>query len=183
MLYLASPFFNPKENAVLDVVELLLEQNNLIYFSPRKAPGNESGIPKEEKLKKAKEIFDKDIEQMNKSDILFAATDGYPFSHEGKNGIARDAGTAFELGYFFHKNVHRGQSNIITFSANGFGSNLMIAQCSSLHLNNLAEVKKFLDFVGLQKEENQGYYYWRDAINEYKKEHISTGMVADVEKP
>lgn len=181
MIYLASPFFNGNENAVLDIVEDSFDKSKLEYFSPRKGDGNENKILPEEKQRLAPKIFEMDIVNMQKADLLFAATDGYPFEFNGHKGIARDAGTSFELGFFYCKQRLAGlKPNIVTFSSRGHGSNLMIAESSQLHLKDIEEVYSFLEFSARYIDKHQTYFGWRYVIDKYKDKFDAKGMKTDV---
>jgi hypothetical protein len=53
-------------------------------------------------------------------------------------------GTAWELGYYYGKKVTRAEGVIITYSAHGYGSNVMISQSTHLHASNLDILRQVL---------------------------------------
>ena len=87
-VYLAGPFFNEKQIKIIDKIEKAFDRHEINYFSPRKGGGIITDLPVEERMKRSKEIYQSNIDNMIDSDILFAVVDG------------RDTGTVYEMGYF-----------------------------------------------------------------------------------
>lgn len=76
-VYLAGPFFSMSQNWLIEEAYRALEGQGLRVFSPLHHVGRGS----------AAEVYGKDIEGLEKSDIVFACVDGL------------DSGTIFEIGY------------------------------------------------------------------------------------
>lgn len=158
-IYLASPFFTPMQNEVLERVEHFMRVHGVSFYSPRLQDGNFGDVPPEEKQLKARQIFHADVLNVFRCGAMLAYTDGEVYTREdGRPNICRDSGTAFEMGMLYARGLpvsvvqsHHGETTLkqwnpplITFSSEGHGANLMIASASRLHLPTLDHVDLFL---------------------------------------
>lgn len=125
--YLASPFFSQQELNWVKYIKGVLEEVNIDVFSPFHENGllkrNSSDILK-------KEVFDKDIEAIDKSDIIVALLDN------------NDTGTYFEIGY-----AYKNEIPIVGLKTSDSNLNNMILNSCSVIVNSvdelIYEVKKY----------------------------------------
>lgn len=197
MLYIASPFFTEKQNKVLDEVERILDRYNIAYFAPRKQPGNFGTVSPEEKRRQAFDIFYRDVKHVFDATGMLAFTDGELYHREeGGVNIARDSGTAFEMGMMYSRGLsvsvmHSDRSYeavrdfhkppLITFSAEGFGANLMIAQASRVHLPTLSHVDLFFERAAQLIEEDPGNnpkFGWHSLISRVLSDRVLDNRLA-----
>lgn len=131
MVYLAAPLFTPEQNATLDVIESILDDAGIAYFSPRRGGINMAGLEGQDRLDAAQHIFDINEEMMDKCNVMIANIDD------------RDIGTAFEIGRFTGKDQ---SSNIlITYSNNNYGLNIMINNCGGIgHFGKVDQLREVL---------------------------------------
>lgn len=123
MIYIAGPFFNNTQVEVIRQIEDLFKHNQFDYFSPRMF-GVLKDLSESERKTVAKEIFDKNIEMIEKSECLVAVIDGF------------DPGTMIEIGYAFARN-----KKIITYSPMCYGLNVMLVQMSNGHCIDIEKLK------------------------------------------
>ena len=139
MIYIAAPFFNLEQLAVVECIESTLEKNNLEYFSPR-SEGVLLDMNDEDRVLKIQEIYDSNIRHLNDCDNMIAVVDG------------RDSGVIFEIGYFAALSKVS-KKRIITFTNKNFGLNVMIQKtvCGHVHgfkkLNELCSSIKHFGFA------------------------------------
>ena len=122
-IYLASPFFNEKQVALVEELEGIFGAHEL--FSPRKEGVMTVMTPAERKAM-APQLFKSNYEHIDWCDILFAVIDD------------RDVGVAWELGYAFACGKF-----IVTFTNAGHGLNIMLGECSSAHLKGTDQARQF----------------------------------------
>lgn len=135
MIYIASPFFNEEQVNLVEKIEQMLLQRNLEYFSPRSF-GVIKNMSAEEKALRMKEIYEKNIEKIEESDILLCVVD-YP-----------DTGTIFELGYAAAlKNHVQKLKKIITVSNKNKPVNVMLRYCIDSHCESLFRLAFNLDRI------------------------------------
>jgi len=135
-VYLASPFFNPEQINVVESLEDVIAKSRCEVYSPMRHGVLKTMNPKERAIA-SKKIFEENIEMLNWADIIVANTDDF------------DPGTMFEIGYAFGKN-----KIIVTFSAKGYGANVMISEASNGHYNIYTDLETALfmsEFNGIQK--------------------------------
>jgi len=135
-IYLASPFFNKEQIDVVKHLEASIRNSNNNLYSPMRH-GVLKEMSKEERAKISKKIFNENIEMLDWADIIVANTDDF------------DPGTMFEIGYAFGKS-----KTILTFSAKGYGANVMISEASSGHYdmyNTLTFALNEFVFTGKQE--------------------------------
>lgn len=129
-VYIASPFFNPEQLASVQAVEDKLDEIGMSYYSPRKSGIIFKDLSLLEREEASYRVFRENVENIDNSLFLLANIDD------------RDTGTSWEMGYHYG---NRKQPKIVTFSAKGYGANVMLAKCTMLHLDSLEKVKDFLD--------------------------------------
>jgi nucleoside 2-deoxyribosyltransferase len=83
--YIAGPFFNKSQLAIVEKTKSILEDMQISYFSPK----DESLYTPENEIT-SEEVFKGNVEAIHSCDIMVAITDG------------KDVGTMFEAGYAFH---------------------------------------------------------------------------------
>ena len=155
-VYLAGPFFNEKQISIIDKIEKAFDKHEINYFSPRKGGGIITDLPVEEGMKRSKEIYQSNVDNMIDSDILFAVVDG------------RDTGTVYEMGYFkslddhgvskggYLNDLFQAQRFSVTYTDENFGLNIMLKESVSAHVVGEEDLEKFcgsLRFYGDQRED------------------------------
>lgn len=129
--YIAAPFFNEAQLKFVVSIESYLHENEIKFFSPR-SEGILMNMSKEEKEKALKNIFDSNIEHMDKCDFMIAVIDDW------------DTGTVFEIGYAFGQKIP-----VFTISNYNYGLNVMIREAVTVHNKNvqnlIANIKQFID--------------------------------------
>lgn len=88
-VYLAGPFFNEEQIERIEFIETLLETYDFDIFSPRQASLIKPGCSQEEMMK----TFEGNVTHIDNADFVLAVLDG------------NDAGTMFECGYAYAKNI------------------------------------------------------------------------------
>ena len=71
-IYLAGPFFNPKQIETISRIEKEFDKYGFDYFSPRKSGGVISHLSPENRTKESKRIYDSNVSAMIDANILFA---------------------------------------------------------------------------------------------------------------
>ena len=126
-VYIASPFFNPAQLAVVTRLELVLEAMGIMYFSPRSG-GTLKDMSKDEMANRKKAIFDDNIAQMDSCTHMIACIEH------------RDTGTSFEIGYYYAK------GKPVCLFADDIGQvNVMLAECASSVYTDLRYTKASLE--------------------------------------
>lgn len=149
MWYLAAPFFNPAQVALVERIEQLFEHNCVELFSPRKHPANTSGKPIDADT--AEDIFNGNIEGIQKARGVLAVLDYLlpepqqlrlvapatidDSEHAGSVEVFRpasgplalpDSGTVWEMGHAY------AMMDIVGFTTNPHARlNLMLTQSCS----------------------------------------------------
>lgn len=121
-IYLGAPFFNPAQLKLVEELEDIFSAHQV--FSPRKE-GIMTNMTPEERRSQARRLFKQNVDNIDWCDILLAVIDD------------RDVGVMFELGYAFA----RGR-DIVTFTNQSYGLNIMISECSQVHLQGLDEARR-----------------------------------------
>jgi nucleoside 2-deoxyribosyltransferase len=136
-VYLAGPFFTEAQKLKMSKARSILEGLGFVIADPRDLGPVIVEMSAEARTKELySAIYDGNIEGMHQSIMIVACTDD------------RDIGTAFEIGYF----AALGR-RIFTFSFEGYGSNVMIAQAANGHARNEYELKELMSGRKLQKQE------------------------------
>jgi nucleoside deoxyribosyltransferase len=126
-IYLAGPFFNEAQVAVIEALEQTFSKHDV--FSPR-SEGVLSSSTAEERRAMASVIFRSNCDNIEAADLVFAVIDD------------RDPGTIFEIGYAYGCLVP-----VVTYSNQNYGVNVMIAQCSRAHIQGLDQARKLADWL------------------------------------
>jgi nucleoside 2-deoxyribosyltransferase len=131
-VYCAAPFFSPPQVAVVEKIENLLEELGIEYYSPRK-DGVLMSMTREERRKKSKDVFDRNIEKMNWADCIVAVIDD------------RDQGVQIELGFCIGKRLYENYfQKIITYTEVGHGLNVMVQEAVDAHCKGIDRLKECL---------------------------------------
>ena len=140
-IYLAGPFFNPKQIETIEAIENEFDKYGFDYFSPRKSGGVISHLSLEDRSKESKRIYDSNVSAMIDANVLFAIVDG------------RDTGTVYEMGYFRALTDHfKYKSKMsaddqkrysITYTNENFGLNIMLKESVDAHIVGTKDLKAF----------------------------------------
>jgi nucleoside 2-deoxyribosyltransferase len=122
MIYIAAPFFKPEELEFVITIEDAFARKGIMFYSPR-SEGILINQSAEEKAKNKRRIYETNIDNIVKSDIVVAVIDG------------RDTGTIFEMGFACGMKIP-----IISISNKGYGINVMLAECVRAHVSNINEL-------------------------------------------
>lgn len=129
-VYIAAPFFNEAQLAVVERIEKILEANDIKYFSPRK-DGVLIEMEKAERDKKMEAIFQSNIQHLEDCNCMIAIIDDY------------DTGTVFELGYWTALRYEREQI-AITVSANDYTLNVMLKYAVNCHTQSIDDLYRLI---------------------------------------
>lgn len=113
-VYIAAPFFNPAQLAIVEAVELTLDHRGIEYFSPRSA-GVLKDMSKDEQHQTKSDIFNGNIEAMDDCTHMIACV-----TH-------RDTGTSFEIGYYFAKD-----KPVVLYTYDLENINVMLAEAGAV---------------------------------------------------
>jgi nucleoside 2-deoxyribosyltransferase len=128
-VYIAAPFFTPEQLEIVQDTEDLLTSMEIDFFSPRSF-GVIKNMNEEEKAARMKQIYDQNIEELEKCNVYIFHVD-YP-----------DTGTSFEIGYAACKtaNIYKDEITkdhfLITLSTLGKPVNVMLRYCIDAHCIN-----------------------------------------------
>ena len=139
-IYLAGPFFTPEQKSTMKQAKEFFEGRGFSVCDPQDLSPVIVDLPPEERKEKLfKGIFKNNIEAMEKSEYLVACIDD------------RDTGTSFEMGFFY---AFKGPGRIFTFSAHGYGANVMLSQATTGHAESL-DLLSIIDRLICNGEEGQ----------------------------
>lgn len=203
MIYIAAPFFNPQQLQAVRTVESILKRTKFKFFSPR-LHSVDVGTLSEEERKSGKvmtDVFKGNIEALDNSNLLLACIDKSYHPRTGHRDRNADAGTMFEIGYFYREAMFGGgrgappfdgaetvrnqrlrNKNILTWSSEGGHTNLMFSQAVGGHLSTLMDVEKYFNHVRtIVKDEELARDTWFELNGGFL--HDGTGFsFADVEE-
>ena len=121
-VYLAGPFFNPRQLTYINAIEQLLTDEDIKFFSPRVGGTLASSrISQGDDISKT--IYKNNIDAIDDCNIIVAVIDDF------------DTGTIFEMGYAAAR-----QKRIISISAFNHGLNIMLAESVQAHVQNFEEL-------------------------------------------
>jgi nucleoside 2-deoxyribosyltransferase len=86
-IYIAGPFFNPEQLAIIEDIKKVLQFSGLEYFSPKDECMYEPGVTTPE------QVLDINVRALEQTDLTVCVTDG------------RDPGTMFEAGWCYAKSI------------------------------------------------------------------------------
>jgi nucleoside 2-deoxyribosyltransferase len=138
-VYLAAPFFSPRQLAVVVVIENALDRLGYPYYSPRRE-GVLVELSPAERRAAARGIFDANVLNIKQADLVVAVIDD------------RDVGVAWEIGYAY--GLAR-RPAIVTYTAAGHGVNVMLQQCADSHVHGVAELTILL--TGFRFEDHRNF--------------------------
>lgn len=133
-LYIAAPFFSPKQKAIIDDVEKLIYESGLRYYSPR-ADGILQSMTKEERIAQAPKIFKTNCVHVANADGLLALLD------------EPDTGTHWEMGFAYAIRRYNLQSHhfrVFAYTTERPTLNVMLQQSVDAHACGLAALKMLL---------------------------------------
>lgn len=140
-VYLASPFFSPTQNGLLDRVEQALEDNPFVeaYFSPRKSQITA--------LQYGSEIwrdatFKMDVDNIEWATHIVAVADF--------DGADADSGTAFEIGYAFATG-----KPVILLHETDTDVNLMLSESLHYYTKDVQDIEDY-NFLKMPKSTYNG---------------------------
>lgn len=147
-LYIASPLFCDDDNRGLDIIEKMLDEMGITYFSPRRDSKLDLRGAKtpEERNEIAEKIFRLNEEGIHQSRMIIVNTTGTRWN----NAIYSDAGTMIEAGIAIQANIP-----IVSYNFFKYGLNIMMSQKVVYHCDNtsyenydeLSKIKEVLDLV------------------------------------
>jgi nucleoside 2-deoxyribosyltransferase len=131
-IYIASPLFCDADHKGLDIVESMLDELSIPYFSPRHDSSLDlrSAKTKEERDQIAQAIFDLNKKAVDNADLVLVNTVGTRWN----NAIYSDAGTMVEAGIAITHEIP-----IVTYNFFGYGLNIMLSQEVVSHADFLKE--------------------------------------------
>jgi nucleoside 2-deoxyribosyltransferase len=133
-VYIAAPFFNPTQLAIVKAIKTVLKENDMEYFSPKDESMFKQGDD-------PKQIINLNCLGVRMSDAVIAVTDG------------KDVGTMFECGYAYSHQIpilylwlHRKE---------GQAFNLMLAASGSV-VHKISDIPEALKSISLISEYYDG---------------------------
>lgn len=140
-VYLAAPFFNPEQLAVVEAIENLAAKHEEVeLYSPRK-DGVLLGMSAEERREMGPKIFRTNCAKIDWADLMIAVIDNF------------DTGVVWEMGYGYALGIE-----IATFTNHDYGLNIMLKGCSKVHLKRVGAVEEFLSLVSCGWSLDAGVY-------------------------
>lgn len=130
-VYIAAPFFNPEQVAVVEAIETTLQQAGVKFFSPR-SEGVLIELAPSERAIHLEKIYQSNINHMLECNTMLAVVDG------------RDIGTIFEIGFFTANRLSAKDNLLLTYTDKSFGLNVMIQQSVDAHLKGVGDLEGLL---------------------------------------
>ena len=132
VVYAAGGFFNEKQLRTMELVESVLSEfPQFRIFKPRdgasaaKKLNRDIGAGKDPSRDTRHQVFRDNVDNIDNAALVVAVTDD------------RDVGTIFEIGYAYKGNVP-----IITFTNEGYGQNLMLAESVLAHCKGPEQLRE-----------------------------------------
>jgi nucleoside deoxyribosyltransferase len=128
-IYCAGPFFNQQQLQTMQSIEAVLEKFEVDVFKPRDGAASarklnkDIGAGKDPSAETRRQVFLDNVNNIDDADLVVALIDD------------RDIGTIFEIGYACKANVP-----VITFTNQGYGMNLMLAESTLAHCKGLEQL-------------------------------------------
>jgi nucleoside 2-deoxyribosyltransferase len=129
-IYLASPFFNKDQIAVVERLETIIQNKGLDLISPRQSGLILKDMTAEDKVKYASIIFSTNLEDIEKADAIVAVIDD------------RDTGTIWEMGY-----GHARFKPIYSFTNKDYGVNVMLSGCVKGHARGFDQFERMAELI------------------------------------
>jgi nucleoside 2-deoxyribosyltransferase len=133
-IYIASPFFTPKQLAKVDAVEKLIYESGLRYYSPR-SDGVLMNLKPEERKAQAGKIFKLNCGNIIHADAVLAILDEH------------DTGTYWEMGFAYairRYNMATNTFRVFSYTTERPTINVMLQQSVDAHAYGLDELKMLL---------------------------------------
>lgn len=121
-VYIAGPFFNPKQLKLIETIEETLDWIGIPYFSPRSF-GALGEMGTEERVAAIKSVYAENVAQITGNQVMLAVIDD------------NDVGTIWEMGYASKLKQMDETRRLITMSDQGYGMNIMLRECVDAHLH------------------------------------------------
>jgi nucleoside 2-deoxyribosyltransferase len=147
-VYAAGPFFTPAQKVVMDDAKRIITSSGLKVCDPREVGPVVTDLPPEQKGPELyRQILSGNVNGIERSYAIVACIDD------------RDVGTAWELGYNYALTRVTGKFRPrITFSSQGYGTNLMIAQSVNLHCKTLPDLSATISAIGVYLKTRDEYF-------------------------
>ncbi len=159
-LYLAGPFFNTAQREAAEkVLSIAREHWNGEIYAPLEG-GIEVDTPE-----KAREVFKRNVDELNETDCLLCHTDWLSPQGEEVRVLREfpvgpplnlpDAGTIWEMGYAYRFKMQTGTPMIVAYSVLETTTrlNLMLQLCADGFLHGWTEVAEFLMSKELREDQ------------------------------
>jgi|TARA_R110000851_G_scaffold22799_1_gene67332 nucleoside 2-deoxyribosyltransferase len=130
-VYIAGPFFNPKQLKLIQTIEETLHHLSIPYFSPRSF-GALGEMGTEERKAAIKSVYAENVAQIAENKVMLAVIDD------------NDVGTIWEMGYASKLNRMYSERKLITMSDQGYGMNIMLRECVDAHLHGFENFNECL---------------------------------------
>lgn len=140
-IYLAGGFFNKFQTDVIDYLENFLDKKDAFVFSPRR----ETKLEGFENSNVQQKVFEINLENIKKSDIIIAST------------VDKDMGTVFECGYGFANNIPIIYT-LFDERLKDFKFNLMLAKSGVACFVDKEKFEKYIDELVATGQLNQSTY-------------------------
>lgn len=116
MIYIAAPFFTPKQVAFVESIEKALDNERIKYYSPR-SEGVLMDLSETARRKTKKDIYERNVQMIKECNYMVAIIDD------------RDIGTIWEMGYATAYGIP-----VTTISNQDYGLNVMLAESVQAHV-------------------------------------------------
>jgi len=134
-IYLAAPFFNDEQRAIVSNLEQAIEEVPFRLLSPRRTGLILNDMTPEQRQASAREIFLKNVEWIEASDALLAVIDG------------RDPGTIWEMGYACAK-----KKIIYSYTDKSYGINVMLQGSVKAHAKGVTQLREMLNDINWNRD-------------------------------
>ncbi len=143
-IYLAGPFFTPEQLNTIQLIENLIKDVGLVYYSPRQDGVLKNMTPEERKLS-ARKLFNLNCARIMQTQAMLCLLDD------------KDQGTNWENGFaFYHRHYYNPRYRLFAFTSERKELNVMLQQSFDYHAKGKAELRvmlaAFKDDVDLPKQ-------------------------------
>jgi len=122
MIYIAGPFFNSEQLALIEDIESECKKQGVEYLSPRLIGGVLKDMSQTERDKMKRDIYIMNVEGIRRASCVVAVIDDF------------DPGTMFEIGYAACLN-----KDIITITNKNYGLNVMLNEPVRCHTQSATD--------------------------------------------
>ncbi len=135
-IYLAGPFFSPKQKELMASVKKTLTSAGIVVCDPQDLAPVIVDLPTEMRTPALfRSIFEGNYQAIRSSRIVLA--------YVGE----KDTGTSWELGFAFCQKLLLASPQIYTFDFEGAKPNVMLAQCADGHIGGPVALGKFVKLL------------------------------------